>query len=150
MNRCTIVVLIDALGFALTGGRGFRPSALPATARLRTVLGFSQAALASIFTGLMPGRHGLWMMYSFAAGASPFAWLALVPSAVSARRLWLRRLIRWNLSAIAGVRGYYSLYDIPRAALRHLDIPARRDIFRPGGAGRSRTVFDALASTRTT
>jgi hypothetical protein len=144
MSRSTIVILIDALGYAIAQRHDFHLSGFPAEARLRTVLGFSQAALATIMTGLMPGRHGLWMMYSFAARGSPFAWLALVPRSVSARRLWLRRLIRWHLFKNAGVRGYYSLYDIPREVLPHLDIAARGDIFAPGGAGRTSSVFDRI------
>jgi hypothetical protein len=148
MNRTTIVILIDALGFSLARRHGFQPGALSAQARLRTVFGFSQAALASIFTGVAPERHGLWMMYSFARERSPFAWLALVPRRVSARRLWLRRAIRWNLAHVAGVKGYYSLYDVPRKVLPHLDIPARGDIFAPRGAGESRTIFDWLADER--
>jgi hypothetical protein len=144
MKRTTIVMLIDALGFAIAAKYGFRPGALRARASLRTVFGFSQAALASIFTGLSPDRHGLWMMYSFARERSPFAWLALVPRGVSARRLWLRRAIRWNLAHGAGVKGYYSLYDVPREIFPYLDIPARGDIFAPGGGGNTRTIFDRL------
>lgn len=145
MGKSTIVILIDALGSSLAERHGFRPAALPAKARLGTVLGFSQAALASIFTGVMPDRHGLWMMYSFARSGSPFAWLRLVPGGVSARRLWLRRTIRWHLAHVAGVRGYYSLYDVPRDVLPHLDIPARGDIFAPRGGGDAKTIFDWLA-----
>lgn len=144
MRKSTIVILIDALGFSLAVKHGFQPADLTARARLRTVLGFSQAALASIFTGLMPDRHGLWMMYSFARKGSPFAWLSLLPRRVSARRLWLRRAIRWNLAHVAGVKGYYSLYDVPREVLPHLDVPARKDIFAAGGGGDARTIFDRL------
>ena len=100
MNDTTVVVIIDALGFELAERHGFQISQLPHRARLGTVLGFSQAALASILTGRAPDEHGLWMMYSFAGRASPFAWLAFVPLRVSSRRLWLRRLIRWNLERV--------------------------------------------------
>lgn len=144
MGAATVVIIIDALGYSLARRHGFHPAGLPAAARLRTVLGFSQAALASILTGVMPDRHGLWMMYSFARGGSPFAWLRLVPRGVSARRLWLRRLIRWNLARMSRVRGYYSLYDVPRAVLPSLDIPARNDLFAPGGGGSAENVFDRL------
>lgn len=149
MARSTVVILIDALGHSLARRHGFQPADLPATARLRTVLGFSQAALASIFTGVMPDRHGLWMMYSFARDGSPFGWLRVVPRGVSARRLWLRRLIRWHLARVSRVRGYYSLYDVPRAVLPSLDIPARRDLFEPGGGGAAPNIFDGLESNRT-
>jgi len=144
MNRSMIVILIDALGLTIAERHGFHPSSLPSKARLKTVLGFSQAALASIFTGLMPEKHGLWLMYSFAREKSPFAWLALVPRSVSARRLWLRRLIRWNLACVSRVRGYYSLYDVPREIFPHLDLPARRDMFMARGAGTAPTIFDDL------
>jgi predicted AlkP superfamily pyrophosphatase or phosphodiesterase len=148
MRKTTIVILIDALGFSLAERHGFRPADLPARARLRTVLGFSQAALATIFTGVMPDRHGLWMMYSFARDGSPFAWLRFVPRRVSARRLWLRRLIRWSLARVSGVRGYYSLYDVPRGVLPSLDIPAREDMFAPRGGGGAPSVFDRLEKDR--
>ncbi|MDD4857045.1 MAG: alkaline phosphatase family protein [Candidatus Krumholzibacteria bacterium] len=146
--KTKIVILIDALGFAIAERNGFAPSCLPAKARLRTVLGFSQAALASIFTGLTPDRHGLWMMYSFAERESPFAWLSLIPRSVSERRLWLRRLIRWKLAAVDSVRGYYSLYDVPREVFPYLDIPARGDIFAPRGAKGIPTVFDWFEENR--
>jgi hypothetical protein len=148
MKKPTIIILIDALGFSLARRNGFQPAGLTERARLGTVLGFSQAAIASILTGVMPDRHGLWMMYSFARGRSPFAWLALVPRRVSARRLWLRRALRWHLAHVTGVKGYYSLYDVPREILPHLDIPARGDIFAPGGAGERRTIFDWLERER--
>jgi predicted AlkP superfamily pyrophosphatase or phosphodiesterase len=144
MSGSTIVILIDALGAALAERHGFYPPSLPARARVKTVLGFSQAALASIVTGLPPEKHELWMMYSFARKSSPFAWLALMPRSASARRLWLRRLIRWELAHVSHVRGYYSLYDVPREIFPRLDLPARRDIFTPRGAGKVRTIFDDL------
>jgi hypothetical protein len=144
MKGTTIVILIDALGWTLAERFGFGFPDVPYRVRLRTVLGFSQAALASIFTGLEPYEHLLWMMYSFSRDHSPFGWLRLMPRSVSARRLWLRRLIRWRLRFAGGVRGYYSLYDVPRDVLPYLDIPAKGDLFAPGGGGEVSTIFDAL------
>lgn len=148
MAETTIVILIDGLGFELARRYEFRPKAFGELARLETILGFSGAALASIFTGLWPDEHGLWMMYSFAESSSPFSWLRMLPASVSSRRLWLRRLMRWNLEVVHRVKGYYSLYDVPRAVLPHLDIPAREDIFAAGGAGRARTIFDVVSQRR--
>ncbi|MCK4236573.1 MAG: hypothetical protein KAX38_05605, partial [Candidatus Krumholzibacteria bacterium] len=114
MEVNTVVILIDALGFELAARHRFHPGGLTNRVRLGTVLGFSQAALTSIFTGLTPDRHGLWMMYSFAHGSSAFGWLRLIPKSVSSEKLWLRRLIRWKLENLDGVRSYYSLYSVPR------------------------------------
>ncbi len=149
MIERTIVILIDALGFELCRARGFAPAGLDRRARVRTVLGFSQAAIATILTGLSPAEHGLWMMYAFRPEGGPLRWLRLLPRSVSARRRWLRRLMEWNLRRVHGVRGYFSLYDVPREILPYLDLPARGDIFAPGGAAPAKTVLDELADAGT-
>jgi predicted AlkP superfamily pyrophosphatase or phosphodiesterase len=149
MRETTIVILIDALGYELAERHRFDIPGLTHRASLRTVLGFSQAAIATILTGLEPSAHSLWMMYSFSPDHSPFAWLRVVPRRVSARRRWFRRLIRWRLRFVSGIRGYYSLYDVPREVLPYLDVPARGNIFeRGGGAGRP-TILDALGESET-
>lgn len=141
-GRGTIVILIDALGYDIAQRHGFRPSRLSNPERLGTVLGFSQAALTTILTGLSPADHGLWMMYAFADGPSPFAWLKAVP--FSSRRRHLRNSIRWVLDHLYRVGSYYSLYDVPRHVFPYLDLPARRRMFCPGGAGKRRNIFDEL------
>ena len=120
----TIVILIDALGHEIVERHGFRPSGLSKPARVETVLGFSQAALTTILTGLEPSRHGLWMMYSFAERHSPFSWLGLVP--FSSERRILRNSIRLVLDRLYRIESYYSLYSIPRKVFPNLDLPARR------------------------
>ncbi len=144
MIERTIVILIDALGFTLAGARGFAPAGLAHRARVRTVLGFSQAAIATILTGLAPSEHGLWMMYAFSERGGPLRWLRGLPPFVSTRRRWLRRLMAWDLRVAHGVRGYFSLYDVPREVLPYLDLPARGNIFAPGGAAPARTILDDL------
>ena len=78
MKNRAVVILIDALGFDLAERYGMHPRGLHTRVRLETVLGFSQAALTSIVTGLRPDEHGLWMMYSFAAGKSEITRLAFL------------------------------------------------------------------------
>ena len=140
----TILILIDALGFELAERHRFQPAHLDTRARLRTVLGFSQAALTSIFTGCPPVEHGLWMMYAFSSRRSPFSFLDLLPANVSLDRLWLRRLVNWKLRRVDGISAYYSLYRVPRGVIRHLDLPARNDLFAPRGGGRAPTIVDEL------
>jgi predicted AlkP superfamily pyrophosphatase or phosphodiesterase len=143
----TVIILIDALGHDLAERASFRPKGLSSAAKLKTVFGFSQAALTSIVTGLAPDEHGLWMMYSFSPQTSPFSFLRYLP--VSSRRRWLRRLLTWKLSRVDGVRSYYSLYDVPRHVLPYLDLPARRGLFSPAGGGSAGNIFDELARRRT-
>lgn len=144
MEGITVAILIDALGFELCRRYGFRPAALSYSVRLKTVLGYSQAAIASLMTGQNPDRHGSWLMYSFSEHGSPFGWLRFLPGSVSAERLWLRRLMRWNLERLHGVRSYYDLYSVPRSVFPYLDLPARDNIFEPGAGRATHTVLDWL------
>lgn len=139
-----ILIIIDALGYSIAERFGFQPEGLPYRARLRSVPGFSQAAMTSIFTGMNPGEHGLWMMYSFAGPDRPFRWLSALPARISEERLWLRNLITWKLRRIDGIKSYFSLYDIPREILEYLDLPARENLFMPGGGQGNRTLIDYL------
>ncbi|MBN1884619.1 MAG: alkaline phosphatase family protein [Candidatus Krumholzibacteriota bacterium] len=137
----TVVVIIDALGAELARTHGFAVAGLAHGRRLESVLGFSQAALTSILTGVRPDRHGLWMMYAF-DDRSPFRFLRCFPDALGTRRRIVRRLVRWKLGALDRVGAYYSLYDVPKRVLGCLDLPARRPLFEPGGGQGTPTVID--------
>jgi predicted AlkP superfamily pyrophosphatase or phosphodiesterase len=142
VSERTAVILIDALGFELCDRHGFDPPGLASRTRLRTVLGFSQAALTSMLTGRDPVSHGLWMMYSFASGRSPFGLLRMLRPLGGPDRLWVRNLLNWKLSRLERRSAYFSLYDIPGDILELLDMPARRSVFEPGGGGSMRSVLD--------
>ncbi len=142
MGERTVVILIDALGCELVDHHGFSPGSLPFRTRLKTVLGFSQAALTSILTGSAPDVHGLWMMFSFVGGGSPFGLLRGLRLFGGPDRLWVRNLLRWKLSRIDRVTAYFSLYDIPREVLERLDLPARKSVFGPLGGGNRRSILD--------
>ncbi|MDD3642893.1 MAG: alkaline phosphatase family protein [Candidatus Krumholzibacteria bacterium] len=142
MEGRTVVILIDALGDEIARAHDFQPTSLGYRTRLRTVLGFSQAALTSILTGATPAEHGLWMMYRFDRRRSPFRFVdALAPFGGTGRRM-IRDLIRWKVGRLDRVTGYYSLYRVPAGILSRLDLPARRSVFERGGGGRCRTVLD--------
>lgn len=147
MSKRTVVILIDALGFDMSERHGFKPVTLPYRTRLRTVFGFSQAALTSILTGSAPDVHGLWMMYSFSAGSSspgksPFGILRAMKPFGGPDRLWVRELLRWKLSKVDRVSAYYSLYAIPGEVLCRLDLPARKNMFDRLGGGKRRSIID--------
>jgi len=149
MSDRTAIIIIDALGWEMSAHHGFGIEGLPERTRLRTVLGFSQAALTTILTGCMPDEHGLWMMYSFAAGRSPFGIVRSMGSFGDTGRRWLRDLIRAKLARIDGVTAYYSLYDVPGNVLGHLDLPARKAAFGPGGGGAARSIIDTAGELDT-
>jgi hypothetical protein len=143
LNERTLIILIDALGFDLAEYHGFSPESTPHLTRLRSVLGFSQAAITSILTGCVPAVHGLWMMYSFSEGGSPFRIMKYLQRFADTDRLWLRNLLTWKLARVDRITAYNSLYDVPGKVLPHLDLPARRASFERCGGGERVSVIDA-------
>jgi hypothetical protein len=134
MRRRLAVLLVDALGWELAGSAPGFAGALPHRRRLETILGFSSGALPTIFTGRRPSEHGRWLMYRRAVADTPFRgfrWLGLLPARV--RESWKLTVLLTRLVARRGVRGYFSLYQVPRALLEEFDLAERADIFVPGG-----------------
>ncbi|UCF05951.1 MAG: alkaline phosphatase family protein [bacterium] len=144
MDDTTVVILIDALGFEIAARHGFQPGSLSTRCRLKTVLGFSQAALTTIVTGTAVEHHGIWMMYAFARRGSPFGWVRFMPGPASMQRRWMRNLVRWKLDHLDRIQSYYSLYAVPRDVLPYLDLPARRNLFTVGGVDGVHSIFDEL------
>lgn len=140
-----VVLLVDALGWELaTATPGFA-AGLDSRRRLETILGFSSGALPTLFTGRAPAEHGRWLMYRRRSGDSPFAgfeWLRFLPERVRQGGRLSRRLTR--LVAGRGVRGYFHLYEVPRALLARFDLPERADVFAPGGLPVD-SLWDSLA-----
>ena len=136
MRRRLAVLLVDALGFELAARTPGFAAALPHRRRLETVLGFSSGALPTLFTGRLPAEHGRWLMYRRAQPGvrTPFAGfrrLGLLPPRL--RRSWKLSRLLTRLVERRGVRGYFSLYEVPRELLEEFDLAERDDIFAPGG-----------------
>jgi hypothetical protein len=145
MRPQMIVLLVDALGWELAARvPGFVPE-LTSRRRLDTILGFSSGALPTIFTGEMPSRHGRWLMYRRASGPSPFSGFgALGWAPPRLLRSWKVGRLLHQVVRARGVRGYYNLYEVPRALLAEFDLAERDDIFAPGGLP-CPSLWDTLA-----
>lgn len=145
MKRITIAVLIDALAWDIVEARGFLPE-LAHRRPLRTVLGFSSAALPSLLSGRHPDEHGRWFLYRRDPVESPFGFARFL--APFERRGAIGRRVRTayekSFASLGGVRGYYNLYEVPLRYLPWFDLPERRPIFEPGALGRFPTLFDRL------
>ena len=114
---------------AFVSSRSWRSRALP----VRSVLGYSSAAIPTILSGVLPDAHGHFSMYRRAGGDGVFR--ALGPALSLASRVTaaaggfvpVTRYLHWR-----GVTGYFSLYDIPLPHLTEFDLCQRRDIYAPG------------------
>ena len=54
-------------------------NSLPHKKRLETILGYSVTCHASMYTGVYPAKHGLWLLWQRSPETSPFRWLDQVP-----------------------------------------------------------------------
>jgi hypothetical protein len=131
-----VILLIDALGWELAERTGFLSDLLPHRQRLRSVLGYSSAAIPSLLTGNVPREHGHWFLYFRArhAGDSPFTgarWIARLPRRIRESWTLRRRLGEW-WSRRASIEGYFGLYDVPYRELADMDYIERRDTWRKG------------------
>jgi hypothetical protein len=135
MRRRLAVLLVDALGWELAARTPGFAAELPHRRRLETILGFSSGALPTLFTGRVPSEHGRWLMYRRAGRGGAvfrgFRWLGLLPPRL--RRSWRLSVLLTRLVARRGVRGYFSLYQVPRELLEEFDLAEREDIFAAGG-----------------
>lgn len=140
---------IDAFGWEILERVPFLEDVAPYRRPLATTFGYSSAAVPSILTGRTPEENGHWSCFTFSPSTSPFRmwWLAplsfLLPHAVTSRsrfRSILSRLLQRRL----GYTGYFQVYNVPLRSLRLFDYSEKRDLLRPGGVNRGRSIFDEL------
>jgi hypothetical protein len=140
-DRLTLILMIDALGYHQAGEMSFLPELERPRAPVRSVLGYSSAAIPTILTGQLPQSHGHFSMYRRAGprrgvfrGIQP--WINLACRTIGPRwflRQWIARYLRAR-----GVTGYFSLYQIPLPWLGHFDLCQKRDVYAP-------RAFDGLS-----
>ena len=142
----SVFVLVDALGWELVKDRQFLSDLLPYRTGLKTVFGFSSAAIPSILTGLLPRDHGHWNLYLYDPARSPFRWarpLSALPSAWINNR-YVRKAVSVIGRKVSGTRGYFQIYGIPVEILPFFDVCEKEDIYRPRGLKPVKSIFDLL------
>lgn len=144
-----VILLIDALGWELAERTGFLVDRLPFRRRLRSILGYSSAAIPSLLTGRTPRDHGHWFLYfrALRPGDSPFVgagWLARLPRRLRDRWAVRRRIAEWWRQR-AAIQGYFGLYEVPYAELKDLDYIERLDTWAPGTFAGGSLVDDFAA-----
>jgi predicted AlkP superfamily pyrophosphatase or phosphodiesterase len=119
-------------------------------ARMRPILGYSDAIRATVFTGAYPDEHGYWMEYCFRPEGSPFGSLERLAPLDRFRSDFLRRSLKFALSstvvkARARRLGYdhLSLRHLPFRALGCFDWTLRAPMTVQGALGFP-TLFDEL------
>jgi len=145
-GRRQLIVLVDALGWLTAERTGFLADRLPFRRRLTTVFGYSSTAVPSLLTGAWPRDHGHWFLYRRARGRSPFVgarWIDALPGGLG-RRWRVRSRLQEFWRRRAGIRGYFSLYDVPLGILPGLEPVEVADTWAPGAFPDTPTLVDHL------
>jgi len=150
MQRATIFVVLDALGYDLIEERDFLADLAPYRYRIRTVLGCAAATIPTLLTGTAPADHGRWMLFSYAPDHSPFrhfGFLRHLPRSVAHSRRVRATLARMIAHRLHWT-GEFGLLNVPLKILPFLDYWAKRDPFEPGGLSPCATAIDRLHQER--
>lgn len=147
-ERLVLIFLIDALGYTQAGSPAFLPEFDALRRPVRSVLGYSSAALPTLMSGLRPEEHGHLSMYRRARQDGVFTgldWWLRPLSGVTGRHWTLRK---WAAASLrrAGITGYFSLYDVPLNLLSRFDLSQRQDVFSPGGFGERLGLADLVST----
>jgi hypothetical protein len=144
--------LIDALGYCSITPQNtpnlfnlfqegfFRP--------VKTLLGYSNAIIPSIFSGKYPSQHNIWGLYKKSHYTSPFKVSRLFPSCICDRNLLLRYAINTIIFNDCKRRGllpdYFIPANIPIKILKYFDISMKKHIIEPGSMDGTLTLFDLM------
>lgn len=143
----SIFLLIDALGWTYMKDREFMSEAAVVRQPVKSILGFSSAAIPTILSGKMPEEHGFWSLFLRSEEASPFRWSR---NAYAILRFMPVRLARKIVEEISrkyhGYTGYFETYKIPIKELPNYDISERRSIYAPRGLETVPSIFDEWES----
>lgn len=145
-NSIHLFFLIDALGWEYIKDGGFLEDILPYQSSLKTILGFSSAAIPSILTGKYPSEHGHWNLFYYSKKTSPFRWTKLfhfLPESILHTRL-VRKGIDVFSKIFSGYKGYFASYGVPVKLLPFFDICEKDNIYEPGSFSTASNIFDIL------
>jgi len=145
-RRPHLFVLIDALGWQVIQGRNFLSDILPHRAPLRTVLGYSSAAIPTILTGVPPATHQHWNLFYYDPTGSPFRWLRhfrFLPDALLDHRV-TRRLLKEMGRRWLGLGPLFECCVSPRI-LHLFNWVEKRNIYGRRGIVGAPSIFDRLA-----
>lgn len=136
--------LVDALGWIYVKDRPFLDDLVAVRKPIKTILGYSSAAIPSILTGQLPRNHGQWNLLFLNPEGSPFRWikpLLVLPDPCLENR-WARKAINVITRRLTNHEGYFSSYGVPTKMLPMFDLAEKKNLYKPGGVPGSKTIFD--------
>ncbi len=147
-----LILLVDALGYDsitkkrmpqlynIFRGGYFGP--------LRTLLGYSNGIIPSIFSGKYQDEHGIWGIFKLSPSTSPFNGAAFYPSFIFDRNLLTRyfanRMIFRRCKKLDLIPSGFGTPNIPIKILKNFDVSVKNHIIEPNSMGKIPTLFDLM------
>jgi predicted AlkP superfamily pyrophosphatase or phosphodiesterase len=147
-----LILFIDALGYSSVNKHDtpnlfdlfqegfFRP--------VKTLLGYSNAIIPSIFSGTYPSQHNIWGLYKMSPATSPFRVPRLFPSLIFDKNLLLRYFINTMIYRDCKKRGLLPDYmmpaNVPLRILKYFDISMKKHIIESNSLENTVTLFDLM------
>jgi len=122
-------------------------ASLPYQGRMKTLLGYSIACHASMYTGVFPDQHLLWFVWKFAPESSPHRWLRLFPFPVLIDHMPARYFLTKTARLFYHPKGYFGLpfiVHLPVKFWSRLDLAEKKFWSEPDYLDTAPSVFDCL------
>ena len=147
-----LIIVIDALGYSIITEKrmpkvfgifqqGYFKS-------LKTLLGYSNAIVPSIFSGKYPNEHNIWALYKMSPKTSPFRQTKFYPSILFDRtlisRYFANRMIVHKCKKQGLLPKDFDPPNIPIKILHYFDISMKKHIIESGSMGGTTTLFDLI------
>lgn len=143
-----LAILVDAFRYDYLSKRDtpflYELSREGSCAPLRSILGYSDAIRATIYTGTYPNKHNYWMAYRYSPETSPFksfsrfGFIDYLPYSL---RPWLKLVL-------SKLMRQGRIHNLPPRIAPLFDYTICRDATSPGAFGDTPTLFDVFRENR--
>jgi len=114
----------------------------------KTLLGYSNTIIPSIFSGAYPSEHNIWGVYKMSPETSPFKVSPLIPKSVVDRSFIGRYIVNRGVFRNAKKRGllpgHFDLLNIPLELITYFDLSMKKHIIEPNSMNGTVTLFDLM------
>ena len=122
-------------------------ASLPYKGRMKTLLGYSIACHASMYTGVYPDQHLLWFIWQQAPKTSPHRWLRLFPFPILLNNLPSKYFLTKTARLFHHPRGFFGLPFIVHLPIKfwsQIDVAEKKFWIEPDYLAPFPTLFDVL------
>jgi predicted AlkP superfamily pyrophosphatase or phosphodiesterase len=122
-------------------------ASLPYQNRMKTLLGYSVACHASMYTGVFPDRHLLWFIWKYAPDTSPHRWLQFLPFPILFNHLPAKYFLTKTARLFSRPSGFFGLpyiVHLPVKYWKFIDVAEKKFWLQPNYLDTYPSMFDLL------